>query len=314
MNGKVKYYLKQTKLLWLPFFIWLFLAVGLVFGINYLSSMPDGAFQKAEADYAETLKLRRLDDLIITSTGMDVELGMSDSRRDIKLELIGEDINPKSLYYQVDGSKLLVRADKFMKRGKLRVILPQGDLKRSAVKVDGANLDIRDFRTDSLELYTTGYDLRLEDIKADKLQVEGQRTNLRLKNNLLGIVELVSPYGNLDLRESQINYLDAKLGGSAFLYGTRWQGQWELRAERGIHAISKIIPFNLLLEAHTLGMGEVAITYEGKWQKARVSDSRTKNYFATLGKGNNSLRLWSEGSIVVEKRARRTTIKPFDEQ
>lgn len=314
MKGKVKYYLKKTKLLWLPFLIWAVLGLGMIFLVNYFTSMPDGAFEKHEATYSETLKLRRLDYLMIASNGLDVELGMSDTRRDIKIELLDAEANPHSFYYQVDGSKLLVHAEKFMKRGKLRIILPQGDLISSVLKVDGGNIDIRDFRADNLSLYSTGYDLRLEDVKADRLQVEANQTNCRLKANYFGIVELTAPYGNLDSRDNQINYLDAKVGGSAFLYEARWQGQWEVRAERGIHAISRRLPFNLLLEAHSLGMGDIYIDYDGKWSEARVSEVLAKGYLATRGKANHSLRLWTdEGNILVEKRKRYTEIKAFDE-
>lgn len=314
MKGKYKYYLKKTKLLWLPFFIWFIFSIGLVIGINYFTSTPDGAFSHAEPTHFETLKLRKLDYLMVSSNGLDVELGMSDSRRDIKLELIGADANPHSLYYQVDGTRLLVQAEKFLKRGTLRIILPQGDLVAGAIKAEAGNIDIRDFRADNLDLFSTGYDLRLEDVKVDRLQVEGNRTNLRLKNNLFGVAKLLSPYGNLDLRDSDIARLDVTVGGMAFLYDSRWKGQWEVRAERGIHALSRSLPFNLLLEARSIGLGDIYMDYQGKWQEARVSETNAKSYMAVRGKANNSLRLWTnEGNILIEKRDRETLIQPFDE-
>lgn len=315
MRGKTKYWLKKTKIVWLPFLLWFIFALVLMIALNYWTSMPDGDFTKAEDAVTETLETRHLDNLSIYSKGLDIELGMSDTRRDIALSVIGGSDNGGEIFYEIVEGTLVIEAHKLKRRAKLRIILPQSRLNLAEIKTEFANVDIRDFRAGSIDIQTTGYDTRLEKVKSDRLEIQGQQTNLRLKNNLLGSAYLDSPSGNFDFRDNSIELLRAECGGSAFLYDRLWHGQWYVHTGRGTHAISRWVPYNTMLELRNYGRGEVGALYQGKWQEAHILEKTPKSYLATRGRPNNNLTLISEdGQILVEKRMRRTEIPSFDEK
>lgn len=315
MRGKTKYWLKKTKIVWLPFLLWFVFALMLMFALNYWTSMPDGDFLKAEDRVLKTFDTRHLDNLSIYSKGLDIELGMSDTRRDIALSVIGGSGNGGEVFYEIVEGTLVIEAHQLKKRAKLRIILPQSRLNVTEIKTEFANLDIRDFRSGSIDIQTTGYDTRLEKVKSDRLEVQGQQTNLRLKNNLLGSAYLDSPYGNFDFRDNNITLLRAECGGNAFLYDRFWYGQWYVHAGRNIHAISRWVPYNTMLELKNYGSGTVEALYQGKWKEAHILEKSPKSYLATRGRPKNNLTLIGEnGQILVEKRMRRTEIPSFDEQ
>ena len=312
MKGKIKYWMKKTKWLWASFFIWALLALLLVYVVNVGLSEPYGKFNDDKPSASYFLKPREIDYLSINANNLDVEVGMSDSRRNIGLFLIGTD-DTEGLFYKFENGTLFVQAERLQKRGKLRLVLPQDDLMAVSLNVNFGNIDIRDFRTDSMTIESTGYDIRLDDIKVDNLDVLGKQTAIRLKDSILGRAELNSPYGNLDMRNNSIALLDANFGGSAFLYDRFWQGQWRVNASHGIYALSRFLPYNILLEARSYGKGNVSVLYEGKWSQARISEKTPGSYFALRGKANNTLILNTEdGDIVVEKRGRKTEIVDFD--
>lgn len=316
MKGKTKYWIKKTKYLWLFFFIWLLIALGVVFGINYLTNTPYGKFEKAPIAQAYHTSLRHLDYLTINIKGLDLELGMSDSRRDIGIYLLGDDDSRGKIDYKLEDRGLVIYGQTLGRHGTLRVILPQDDLVAVNLEAEQADIEVRDFRADSLSVLTNGYDVCLLDVKADRLEVNGKQTNIRLKDNILGSTYLESPFGNFDARDNDITLLEASFGGSALLYDRLWQGQWRVKAGRGIYALSRWIPYNTLLEARSYGKGNVKVLYKGKWEEARVSEQTQKSYFALRGKANNNLLLFSdEGDIIVEKRGRYTKALPvFDNE
>jgi hypothetical protein len=314
VRGKTKYWLKKTKIVWIPFLLWFIFALVLMVAINYWTSMPDGEFSKAEDVVTEKFSTRKLENLSVYSKGLDIELGMSDTRRDIAISVIGGSDNGGEVFCELVKDTLVVEARKLKKRAKLRIILPQSKLNLTEIKTDFANLDIRDFRAGSITIDMTGYDARLEKVKTDRLEIQGQQTNLRLKNNLIGSAYLDSPSGNFDFRDNAIELLRAECGGSAFLYDRLWYGQWYVHAGRDIDAISRWIPYNTMLELRNYGRGDVGVLYQGKWQEATVLENTTKSYLAIRGRPKNNLTLISEeGKILIEKRMRKTVIPAFDE-
>ena len=265
--------------------------------------MPDGEFSKAEDVVTEKFSTRKLENLSVYSKGLD-----------IAISVIGGSDNGGEVFCELVKDTLVVEARKLKKRAKLRIILPQSKLNLTEIKTDFANLDIRDFRAGSITIDMTGYDARLEKVKTDRLEIQGQQTNLRLKNNLIGSAYLDSPSGNFDFRDNAIELLRAECGGSAFLYDRLWYGQWYVHAGRDIDAISRWIPYNTMLELRNYGRGDVGVLYQGKWQEATVLENTTKSYLAIRGRPKNNLTLISEeGQILVEKRMRRTEIPAFDE-
>ena len=101
MRGKTKYWLKKTKIVWIPFLLWFIFALVLMVAINYWTSMPDGEFSKAEDVVTEKFSTRKLENLSVYSKGLDIELGMSDTRRDIAISVIGGSDNGGEVFCEL---------------------------------------------------------------------------------------------------------------------------------------------------------------------------------------------------------------------
>lgn len=317
MRGKTKFWLKKTKMIWGIALIWTLLGLAILCGLNWAISSPNGQFDKKDIVYEETYSPRYLNRLEIAAEKMNVEIGMSDSARQIKVSLIGAaDLDHKNLYCEQKADDLKVQA-----KGKggdiLRIILPQNDLISCFVLNRTGRVDIRDFRTDSLKIDTNGYDVRLSDIKSDRLEVHGEKTNIRIQDSLGTSVYLENPLGNLDLRHNDFANLHADSGGKGFLYDSNWSGQWLVKCDNGIWAVSKRTPYSLLLELHAYGMKNgVGVGYQGYWGRhSRIAEKDQHRYLGICGNNpKNSLTLISaNGNVFVQKRIRKTVIPAFDQ-
>lgn len=287
--------------------------------LNWSFKNASGAFDRQSMAYSISPEIgpKEIERIEVDSPGIPVEIGMASNINTLKVGLYGEGYVDQKVRVDVAGDRVVIhypheeRHKSKTQNLTMRVMIPQDSLREVAVKGEQLKLNMDNLRADSVRVNCDSGNLRLMNINANTLDVEAGDANVRAEDNFVTRFLLIGGKKDVILRNNKNKLLEVFTdAGDVFLYGPTWRGQCRVLTSTGhITAVSKRLPWSLMISAQATGTGDVRMNYDRRfWKKPQIIKADSNNWQGSVGNNPaNSLEFITEdGHITIQERERYT--------
>ncbi|MFP5527915.1 DUF4097 family beta strand repeat-containing protein [Peptococcus simiae] len=318
MDARARIILHKLRFVWIGLLVVALLALVAFIALNLSFNQSAGAFDKVKAPYQLEIPIssRDFDRLAIDAAGAKLELGMTSAIKKPTAYLYGESYTDEKVTADIKDGRVQVTCQskeegRTAKPLTLRILLPETDLRQVRISANQGGMTIDHLRTDDLAIQKGAGDIALKNINANSAKVESTDGPMRVEDNRISQFSLASDQGDLVLRNNKVQQLTVdNQTGDVFLYTPNFKGITDIQTFSGhITAISKRLPWSLLVEATADSQGDVQVNYAKRyWKKPDISEKSKQAWKGAVGDNpRNILRLKTEdGHITLDQRSRYT--------
>lgn len=318
LDARIRILFHKTRFLWIGFLVLAVLALIAFVVLNLTFNKPAGAFEKVKAPY--TLEIpaspRSFERLSIDAPDVNLEVGMTSAVKKPTAYLYGKNYTNQKVVADLNQDRVHIQYKPTHRRANegrltMRVLLPETDLRNVRITGDQGNVHIDHLRTDGLSLKKGNGRLTLKRINADCAEIFYKKGNVRMEDNRVSDFQLNGVSGEMILRNNVMRQLDVESKeGSIFLYTPNFKGNTKIKTDEGhITAVTKRLPWSLLISAKASGDGDVQVNYHKRfWKKPDVILKNKQAWQGAVGDNPRTILTLQtkDGHITVDQRNRYT--------
>lgn len=321
MDARLRIMRHKFRYLWMGFMALAILCLLAFLLLNVSFKNASGAFDRQSMDYMVTpdISAQDIERVEVDTSGIPVEIGMASNINKAHIGLYGEDYNNEKVVVDVAGDRMVIHYPEKKQKDKtkeltMRIMIPQDSLRELSIKGEQLDLIMDDMRADSVQISCSDGALSLKNINANEMRVDAGDASIRAENNYITQLLLHGGEKDVILRNNKNKLLETFTeNGDVFLYGPTWRGQYRVMTTTGhITAVSRRLPWSLMISAKALGSGDVTVNYDRRfWKKPNVIEENMRTWHGSVGNNpSNALEFITEdGHITIQERGRYTDVK-----
>ncbi len=321
MDARLRIMRHKFQFLWIGFAVLAIISLLAFLLLNASFRNASGAFDRQSMAYmvSPDIGAKDIERIEVDASNIPVEIGMASNINKLRVGLYGDGYVNQKVKVDVAGDRVVIhypekKQKRYTKDLTMRIMIPQDSLRELSIKSEKLNLNMDDMRADSVKINCSDGALRLMNINANEMLVEAGDASVRAEDNYVTQFVLLGGKKDVILRNNKNKLLETFTeSGNVFLYGTTWRGQYRVMTSTGhITAVSKRLPWSLMISANALGTGDVKMNYDRRfWKKPDIVEANAHTWRGSVGNNpSNAFDFVTEdGHITIQERERYTDVK-----